>query len=281
MKKRILLAGIGMAGGLFLLNLCVTQTAVRTKAEQVYTVDEESGKKDDTDGMDELLGEMVLYAMENEVLSAEAAEPNLENSMALSMELPEDWREGTIQIGERLVTFPCRAEEVFEAMKTAFPEEQFVLEYDREKVIVESGLSTDAYIRVADESGSTDGQQFLMLHLENQQLTPCKPQECMAYGLRMERYACEELAKAVAFSRGITMDSSIQEVKEAYGEPSDDFSAEYGYSYFFTTDEEWNQAHQEDYAVIYVSSYDVEDGDYLDSLGFIRYPSSPKIKENY
>lgn len=137
-----------------------------------------------------------------------AAEP-----VKQSKELGENWDSYTVQIGEKVVTFPCSISDL----------EAAGLALDTEDTPEDTAVEADDYILVyfEDKKGNE-----IMVDLINTSGEPIKAADCLVGGISVDDFGLEEGGLDILFPGGITIGAAKEDVLAKYGEAADTYEGE-------------------------------------------------------
>ena len=133
--------------------------------------------------------------------------------MKQSKELGENWDSYTVQIGEKVVTFPCSISDL----------EAAGLALDTEDTPEDTAVEADDYILVyfEDKKGNE-----IMVDLINTSGEPIKAADCLVGGISVDDFGLEEGGLDILFPGGITIGAAKEDVLAKYGEAADTYEGE-------------------------------------------------------
>lgn len=128
------------------------------------------------------------------------------NAEAQNEKLGDSWESYTVQINDKVVTFPCTLEEIEAAGLTLDSDDK---PYD---YIINAGKDEMTFFE--DKDGAS-----VMIFMINRTDAPCKLEECLVGGLTINEYFLEDSELSIVFPGGITIGASSDAALSAYGEP--------------------------------------------------------------
>ncbi|MCB6201809.1 DUF6612 family protein [Extibacter muris] len=144
-----------------------------------------------------------------------------------SKELKEEWNSYTVQINDKVVTLPCKIEEL-EAAGLVLDTEDTAEDY-----VVNAGEYELVFFE--DTYGNS-----LMVDMINQTEAPCKVGECLVGGIDVDSYSIGEGGLTVIFPGGIQIGSGEADVLSKYGETDDEYKDENYCSYSWYEDDSYD-----------------------------------------
>lgn len=128
------------------------------------------------------------------------------SAAAQSGKLGDSWSSYTVQINDKVVTFPCTLADIESAGLTLDTEDK---SYD---YIVNAGKDEITFFE--DKNGAS-----ILVYMINKTDKACKLEECLVGGLTVNDYTMEDSDLTVIFPGGVTMGTSADATVAAYGEP--------------------------------------------------------------
>lgn len=147
--------------------------------------------------------------------------------VAASEDLGDSWKSYTVQINDKVLTFPCAISEL----------EAAGLTLDTDDKTEDYVINADEYELVFFEDANSNSLMFVITNRTDSAKTI---KECTASGVYVDDYDVEDGNLAVIFPGDIQIGMTIDDVKAKWGEPSDSYEGDYSTTYSWSDEENYN-----------------------------------------